>query len=594
MATKRQNAKKSGKKALTICAVVLAVLIIGGLFTYSQMATNGFFLRHTYSVKSEHFNVSNTMMTYFFQANYSSAMSSSYASYYTQMGLDTSTSLKSQQYPGASGDIQTWYDYFMQSVTIPAVKQMLVLAEAARADGYELTEDDQDNIDAAIDAIKNAAKEQDVTVEYYVLNHFGYGMKLKDVRAALELQQLASGYSEKDQKSFSFTEDEWQTYFDENKDSFRNVDYLSYTFNGEDLVPETEELTDEEISALASEEAADATVSATEEATGEATEATEAVTDAEGGTEAVSETEAATDTEAVTEAQGDTETEGETEAAVDEAKLPYYEIAKSYADRAAAAKTEDEFKAVVEEYLRNERYPEEEADAAEETGDESADDTDTAAREENITSALDALLTEGAAYSESNEISVKLFEAKTGATVTDDSGADSGKYVVYFVTKADYVEDYATKKANAIIIEAEDGDESVQETVDKVNAELDKDSSDENFAALAAEYSVGAADAKYEKINKSFFPSDEITEWLFDDERVAGDRGTFTFTEEEDGETHTHYCVIQYTGDDIMKWQSDADSALKNQAYNDKYQEFSDAYESKIEVSLVDLYKIPN
>ena len=385
-----------------------------------------------------------------------------------------------------------------------------------------------------------------------------------------------------------------KTYFDENKDTFRNVDYLSYTFNGEDLVPEEKEVTPEEASALASAEAASA--DETDAAT-DADTATEAVTEATGdtATEAVSDTEAATDTEAVTEATPDTE--AETEEATDEEKLPYYEIAKSYADRAKAAKSEDEFKSIVEEYLRNERYPEEEAEAETEaeTGDAAADAADaTESREDNIKSALDALLTEGAGYSDSSDISKQLFEAKTGETVADESGADSGKYVVYFVTQADYVEDYATKKANAIIIEAEDGEEAAETTVDKINSELDANDSDEKFAELAKEYSVGSSDGKYEKINKSFFPSDEITDWLFDDSREEGDRDTFTFSETEDGEEHVHYCVIKFVGDDILKWQSDADSALKNKAWEDKYNEFSEAYESKITVDLVDLYKIPH
>ena len=63
------------KKVLGIIAGVLAVVIIAGLFTFTKLSDNGFFLRHNYSVKSENYQVNNAQMSYFFSTNYYSSVS---------------------------------------------------------------------------------------------------------------------------------------------------------------------------------------------------------------------------------------------------------------------------------------------------------------------------------------------------------------------------------------------------------------------------------------------------------------------------------------------------------------------------------------
>ena len=89
-------------------------------------------------------------MSYFFTTNLSSELSKN-STVYQYYGLDTSKSLKTQNYPSGG----TWYDYFMQSVTIPSVKQMLTLCEQAKSVGFELSDDDRASIDESIQTIKD-------------------------------------------------------------------------------------------------------------------------------------------------------------------------------------------------------------------------------------------------------------------------------------------------------------------------------------------------------------------------------------------------------------------------------------------------------
>ena len=73
---KTKNSKNSRLKTVLITvACVLAVAIIGSVFTYTLLGNNGYFLRHTVAVKSENYEVNNAQMSYFFTTNLSSELS---------------------------------------------------------------------------------------------------------------------------------------------------------------------------------------------------------------------------------------------------------------------------------------------------------------------------------------------------------------------------------------------------------------------------------------------------------------------------------------------------------------------------------------
>ena len=689
MAKKKKNTT-SWKKVLGIVAGVLAVLAVVFLFVYNRMGDNGTFGRYTYPVTSENHKVSNNMMNYFLTTTYQQYYSS--YSYYINQGTDTasdgssSTSaptlkeLKDKQcsLQASDADVKTWYDYFLLEITVPQVKNMLVLAEAADAAGYKLTEEDEAKIDEVLETYKTTAQSYGYSSGNEFMM-FGAGIKEKDVRAALELSQLASSYSQNVSDSFTYDDANYDAYLEEHKDEFRYVDYLSFTLKGDDLVPkETED------AEAADDAAADADTDTETDA--EAATDTETVTE----TEAVTETETEAATEAETDADTEADTDADTDAAADDAdtteedaaKAEYYEMAKEGADKIAAAASEDEFRTAVEDYLREVLYK----------------DLDDAEKDEKVKTDLEAITVQSKVYAD-DEVTGKLFESEAGKTVLDDTSAESGTYTVYFVTAADHIEEYATKNAYAIIIEAEeeetadgqtvqvtdraveDGDtvnidyvgtvdgvefeggntngqgtnvtaggtdyiddfltqiighmpgetfdvnvtfpdpytsneelsgkdavfkttinyisetpkpeDKSLETVKTVEDALAADSSAENFAKLAKEYSAGATDAVYENVTKTYFDSEELTDWLYDDARVAGDRSKFDITASESGEEHVHHVIIQYTGDGLVKWKYDADNKLRQEDLTAKSEEFEATYGGdKITVDKVKLYKM--
>ena len=484
---KKKNSKTSPKKIIGIIAGILAVLVVVGFAVYAIMGINGFFGRHTYSVKSEHRKVSNNMMSYYLLTNYNQYYSS--FSYYIQQGMtadQTNSAASASSAPSLSQlkdiqcslgsedpDVKTWYDYFLLEITVPQVKQMLVLAEAADAAGYKLTDEDKAQIDETIEQWKTTAQGYGYG-EGKEFTIFGTGVKEKDVRAALELSQLASSYSKSVSDSFSYTDEQYNSYLEEHKDDFRYVDVLSYTVNGEKLIPEktddeavdTADLvtdTDDAVTDDAVTDDADTEDAVTDDAVTDDADTEDAVTDDADTEDADTEdadtedvdTEDADTEDAVTEdvdtEDADTEdaesadaesadAESADSAEDDAAKQEYYKKAENAANEMAAAKSEEQFRAAVEKYLREELYADLEEDEL----------------DSKVNSDLEAITVQSKKFSATDEITGKLFEAAENTAVLDDSSAENGSYTVYFVISADHLEEYSTKNVYAITVEAQE------------------------------------------------------------------------------------------------------------------------------------------
>ncbi len=226
MARKKIEAKKKAKRekftkiAGSVIAIMLVVAIVGGIIFSSVsngMRQNGTYLKRDIAMSSASYKISNAQMMYFFQNYYSAFVNQNndYLSYYQ---LDTSKSLKEQNYPGTTedGGTQTWYDYFMTSTTAQ-VKQSLVLAEAAKAAGLTLTDDEKKNIETTLESI---------TPE-----NFAPGLTKDAIKVCIEIGTLAENYQKQVTDAIEVTDAAIDDYYDSHKDNYDIVDYRLYTFN---------------------------------------------------------------------------------------------------------------------------------------------------------------------------------------------------------------------------------------------------------------------------------------------------------------------------------------------------------------------------
>ena len=216
---------------ITIAVVVVAACIIG-LVVYNNLADSGYFLRREVAAQSENFTVNGSMMTYFFFSNYNQ-----YASMFTQMGVDTAYSLKSQYADEENGI--TWFDY-MATLSQSYVGELLTLCEYAKEAGMELTAEDEQIIDETLAAMEVSAGEYGYTIETYLMAMFGSGVKVEDVRDSMELVTLGGKYYDQFNANLSYTDAEYEAYYEANKSSYQTVDLITCTVKQNDFI-ETDE-----------------------------------------------------------------------------------------------------------------------------------------------------------------------------------------------------------------------------------------------------------------------------------------------------------------------------------------------------------------
>lgn len=195
---KKNEAKKAKLTTIVLVCVLAAIIVL--TTTLVVLDNTGTFLRASIVYQSDNFAIDGMMTTYMYNSTYSS--------WYSQLGEYTSY-------------------YINESYITSQAESILLMCEAAKAEGYTLVDEDYAKIDKSINTIKDAARE----AGYSLGQLYGQGVTEKDIRNLLELQQLASKIQSDKQDSVtdSFLSDAEaiNKYFEENKTSLLAGAYVS-------------------------------------------------------------------------------------------------------------------------------------------------------------------------------------------------------------------------------------------------------------------------------------------------------------------------------------------------------------------------------
>ncbi len=544
-AAANENRSNTTKTVIRIVCAVLIVAMLGALIGYGRCVNDGYYLRNTVAMKTEHYTVTNAMMTYFFNQTLSQAMNSQYYYYYVAAGLDTSISLKNQISQMGGG---TWFDFFMDQ-TVESVKEVLTLAEAAMAAGVNLTADEIKEIDDQIALMRETAKKNGGE-DYYIRSTYGFGVKLDDIRETLLIAELASKFAEQigEELDEMFTKEDFDKYYEEHTKEMSYADILTYTFT---YTPE------KKADATATTDKKDEKAGATGTATSDAT------------------------------ATGTTEKE-------DLGDETNFEFIQKYADELAACKTAEEFEKYVRDYITNVTYKDYEIvdDVTEKdetaTGTATSDAAATGTTEKKtvklskINELVDAIVKDRYTYTEDNKASEWVFGGEASEYTTNsfksyDKKTDKYSIQVVMVKNPMYRDDYATKDVMHILIGVGDyGDYEESESV-KAKLEAEKlladflasgDVSKDAFEKLAKEHTDDSG-ILYEDVQKDEMV-DEFNDWIYDEARKAGDTDVV--------ETDFGYHIMYFVGDGEIAWELQADTLLQNEKYEEMYEGFEKAH----------------
>lgn len=203
------------------------------------------------SVKSANFTLSNADMSYLFQNAYQEVLYQLSQSGMTpaSVGLDTNASLKMQKC-SVDKNSETWFDYFLNASKAEA-KQLLALAEAAKAAGFELTDEDNKLADDTIADIKEYAEQNGSNLEDYIALMYGKSVNEATVRKMISLSVLTGKYLDDRLAKVDTSDAALEEIYKENRYSYETVDYVVYGFDYKDILPEN--ATDADIAAAKAE-----------------------------------------------------------------------------------------------------------------------------------------------------------------------------------------------------------------------------------------------------------------------------------------------------------------------------------------------------
>ena len=179
------------------------------------------------AVKSEHYTLSKQLVAYLYN-NYYTQYRTKQREYLTMMGLDVTKSLKEQYYN--TDNTLTWYDYFMD-MTKQYLTQLLVLCEAAKEEGMELSEEDKSKVETTVNSIKTSAKTNNMSVDEFIQQEFGEGVTEEEISQYLEMTAISTRYRENLYNSYKYTEEQYEKHYQDNKTSYLYADFLTFKLN---------------------------------------------------------------------------------------------------------------------------------------------------------------------------------------------------------------------------------------------------------------------------------------------------------------------------------------------------------------------------
>jgi hypothetical protein len=244
----------------TINSVVAVVIVVALLFTYVATGT----VRHGLV---SHFGGPQSAFTglvitdgdgdkhklkvntynYYYAMTYNNLQSTQ--STYSQYGLDLEQygldvdfdeKLSSQTTKNDDGEEVTWAEYLNEQVIDSIKSTYTYYYEAVKAnDGKdpEITDDQQQELDDALDDYTETAEGYGYTLDGYLTAAMGKGVNEKVFRREATISYIAENYQEDYQEELlkkEYTDEEYNTYKDENKDDLMSVSMKFFECDSED------------------------------------------------------------------------------------------------------------------------------------------------------------------------------------------------------------------------------------------------------------------------------------------------------------------------------------------------------------------------
>ncbi len=232
---KRKEEKEKEKKEERISTAVGIVFLVALVCLVASFPIRTYLATHETYVVINGEKVNKVEFDYVYNTTKNNYINQ-YGSYLTYFGLDTSKDLSTQMY----SDTLTWQDYFEQNA-VESLKQNKALMAEAKAAGF--TYDTTEEYNTFKESVKTSAASADVSEKEYIRSIYGSYATMGRIEEYIKNDMVMNAYYQKLQEDNAPSDDEIQSYYEENKATYDSVDYRLTTVNAE-LPTEPTELAD--------------------------------------------------------------------------------------------------------------------------------------------------------------------------------------------------------------------------------------------------------------------------------------------------------------------------------------------------------------
>lgn len=232
---KRKEEKEKEKKEERISTAVGIVFLVALVCLVASFPIRTYLATHETYVVINGEEVNKVEFDYVYNTSKNNYITQ-YGSYLSYFGLDTSKDLSTQMY----SDTLTWQDYFEQNA-VESLKQNKALMAEAKAAGF--TYDTTDEYNTFKETIKTSAAVAGVSDKEYVRSIYGSYATMGRIEEYVKNDMVMNAYYQKLQEDNAPSDDEIQSYYEENKATYDSVDYCLTTIEA-DLPTEPTELAD--------------------------------------------------------------------------------------------------------------------------------------------------------------------------------------------------------------------------------------------------------------------------------------------------------------------------------------------------------------
>ncbi len=201
---------------IVIVILVAALLIWHNFFYGNKNAVAATVGDHEYTTTEVAYYYNSVANNYISQAQ-------QYSQLGMDMGYDTSLSPSEQTYNEEEGT--TYADYFLQQA-LDQLQRVTILCDAAEQEGYTLSEEGQQSVEDNMDALYTYSVQSGAgSEESYLRMIYGRNMTKSLFEEMLTNAILADEYAQSKSDSFTYSDEDLETYYEENAASLDSYEY---------------------------------------------------------------------------------------------------------------------------------------------------------------------------------------------------------------------------------------------------------------------------------------------------------------------------------------------------------------------------------